>query len=213
MKVSIQKFQELHRISMLNIDELEKSTLLVQAITDKTMNEINDMKMSVFNKKCRDIKKAFDIFAIKMDEKKPKSIVKANGRWYHINYDLTKHPNNSAKYVELATFSQDIISNLHKIMATMCTPMKWTLKGLKIDDKKREHRDIAEDMLELDFNVAYHCGVFFYALLMKSMEDFPNYSQLSQSQRIEVMKVLTNLQNTLAGFITAKWYQNLKISA
>jgi len=211
MKITIQKFQQLYSVARMDIDELEKSSLLVQVLTDKSANEINDMKLSAFNKKCKQVSKAFDIYSKQMDDKKPQSLVKANGRWYHLNYEITKAPNNAGKYVEVATFSNDIVGNLHRIMATMATPMRWSWKGF-VEDKKREHRDIADDMLELEFEVAYHAAVFFYAVFSKSIQNIQSYFLSLTENKTEMEKQLTNLQNLSDGFTTAKWYQNLKVS-
>lgn len=211
MKITIQKFQQLYSVARLDVDELEKSSLLVQVLTDKSSDEINKMKLSAFNKKCKQISKAFDTYSKQMDDKKPQSLVKANGRWYHLNYEITKSPNNAGRYVEVATFSNDIVNNLHKIMATMATPMRWTLKGFVVD-KKREHRDVAEDMLELDFEVAYHAAVFFYAVFSKSIQSILNYSLSMIENKTEMESQLMNLQNLSDGFTTAKWYRNLKVS-
>ena len=140
MKVSIATFQDLYKISMYNTNEIDRASLLVQALTGKSEHEINRMNIKKFNKLCNNINENFELLNKKMNESKPKQIVKANGRYYWLNYDLSKKPNNAAKYVEVATFSDNIIVNLHKIMATMATPLKLSWKGMvKVE---REHEDI-----------------------------------------------------------------------
>ena len=210
MKITIEQFQSIYRVSQMQIDEFEQSTMYVQILTDKSVDEINRMKLSKFNALCRKIKKAFDLFSIEMNNKKPKDLVKANGNWYHLSYDLSKMT--AGKYVEAATFGNDIVGNIHKLMATMATPMKLTWKGLKIDDKKRSHTDIADDMLQLDFETAYHACVFFYVVFNKSIVDSLPYLQSQTDKKNEVAMEVMSLLKNLDGFTTAKWYQNMKTS-
>jgi hypothetical protein len=119
---------------------------------------------------------------------------------------------NAGRYVEIATYSEDIIGNLHKIMATMSTPMKLTWKGLvKIDDDKVIHSDVANDMLKMDFGDAYHSGVFFYAVFTKSIQNLSTYFKSITTEQMQVEQVLKNLQEVSDGYTMARWYQNLKI--
>jgi len=61
-----------------------------------------------------------------------------NGTWYWINYDIAKL--DAGRYVETATFGVDLLDNLHKLMATMVVPMKWTwdeLGNLGVEAKQK----------------------------------------------------------------------------
>ena len=191
----------------MDIDELEKSSLLVQCFTNLSEEKINKMSIKKFNYLCTLIKKQFEVLNNKMYNDKPKNMVFVNGCFYKMNYDMTKKPNNSGTYVELATFSEDIIGNLHKIMASMATPLKLTWKGLK----EKDHERVAEDMLNLDFNVAYHACVFFWAVFTKSIVASQDYlmQQTNQKELLEIE--LMNFKGHLDGFTTAKWLQNLKV--
>jgi len=206
MRMSIKKFQELYKISLMDIDELEKSSLLVQSFTGLSIERINKMSIKRFNKLCEIVNKQFEVLNKNMQNDKPKNLVYVNGCFYKLNYDLRKKPNNSGTYVELATFSEDIVGNLHKIMASMVTPLKLTWKGLK----EKDHERVAEDMLELDFNVAYHCCVFFWAVFTRSIVDSKDYlmQQTNQKELLEIE--LMNFKSHLDGFTTVKWLQNLK---
>jgi hypothetical protein len=209
MKLTIQKFQELYQISTMEIDEIDKSILLVACITNKKKEDIETMNIDKFNMLCKSINEKMNLEGIVNDNAKPKQYVRVKGRWYFLNYEIGKAPMNTGRYVEVATYSDDTIGNLHKIMATMATPLKWSWKGLVIDNKKN-HKQISEDMLQLDFNVAYHAGVFFYALFTKSIKNSITYFT-SISDKAQVQRLMQNLVGVLDGFITAKWYQNLKI--
>jgi predicted translin family RNA/ssDNA-binding protein len=213
LKLTIKKFQELFAISQMETDEITKSSLLVQCLTDKTEAEIDRMKPEQFGKLCKQVNDAFDIVGKKIENSKPTNYVRANGNWYFMNYDIAKPPMNAGRYVEMATFSNDIIGNLHLIMATMANPMEWSLKGLRL--KKYDainHDKVAEDMLHLDFEVAYHSAVFFYAVFSKSIQSFQNYFKSITKNQTELEAAMENFTRISGGYTTAKWYQNLKIS-
>ena len=207
MRMTIKKFQELYKISLMDIDELEKSSLLVQSFTGLSIERINKMNIKRFNKLCEIVNKQFEVLNKNMQNDKPKNMVYVNGCFYKLNYDLRKKPNNSGTYVELATFSEDIVGNLHKIMASMVTPLKLTLKGLK----EKDHERVAQDMLELDFNVAYHACVFFWAVFTRSIVDSKDYLMTQTTQKELLATELMNFKNHLDGFTTVKWLQNLKV--
>jgi hypothetical protein len=211
MKVTISKFQELYKISLMDINEAEKSALLVQEFTGLSDAKVDKMPLKKFNSLCKSINEKFEKYGKELDEKKPQKYVAVKGRLYLLEYDLAKPPMNAGRYVELATYSEDVIGNLHKIMATMCTPLKFTLKGLK--RKEKNHRQLAEDMLDIDFEVAYHACVFFYAVFSKSIQSLTTYFQTIAPQEKKVAQVLMNLAEYTDGFINAKWYKNLKVLA
>jgi hypothetical protein len=192
----------------MEINEAEKSALLVQEFTGLSEEQVNKMPLKKFNKLCAEINTKFEKYGKELDEKKPQKYVAVKGRLYLLEYDLAKPPMNAGRYVELATYSDDIIGNLHKIMATMCTPLKFTYKGLK--RKEKNHRQVADDMLDIDFEIAYQACVFFYAVFSKSIQASVSYFKTIATDTAKVEEVLTNLAEFTDGFITAKWYRNLK---
>lgn len=212
MKLTIEKFQELYQISSMEMDDLDKSILLVQVLTGKSKDEVEALPLAKFNKLCLKITNAFEGLNKKMNADKPKQIVKVNGNWYFLNYEITKKPMTAGRYVETATFSSDIIGNLHKIMATMANPMEWTWKGLRLKKYDAlDHERISNDMLQMDFSVAYHSALFFYALFSKSMKASSTYFQSLSQKKEETKNLMEDLSRVMDGFITANWYKNLKI--
>jgi hypothetical protein len=55
MKVTISKFQELYKISLMDINEAEKSALLVQEFTGLSDAQVDKMPLKKFNKLCKSI--------------------------------------------------------------------------------------------------------------------------------------------------------------
>lgn len=211
MKISIEKFQELYNISQIEGTDIEKSTLLVQCLTGKTEEEVNAMPEKKKKNLVNNINSAFQEFNANTEKSKPKSIIRLNGKWYRLNYDLAKPPMNAGKYVELATFSNDIIANMHRIMATMCTPVRLTINGFKNIDKEVNHSKLSDEMLQFDFTSGYQSCVFFYAVFSKSIQNSPTYFKSISMNPNQMEIILMNLQEVMDGFIMRKWFQNLKI--
>ena len=211
MKMTIEKFQKLYAISQMELDEITRATLLVQSFTGMSEQQIDSLTPAKFNTLCSKIMDSFKTMEKMNELGKPKSYVKANGTWYFLNYDIAKPPMNAGRYVEVATFGKDVIGNLHLIMSTMASPLKLCWKGMKIVENVN-HEKVANDMLKLDFSVAYHSAVFFYAVFSKSIQSLSNYFQSLTENKEQVKEVVANFTKHSDGFITAKWYQNLKIS-
>ncbi len=207
MKITIQKFQELAAMSSLPMDETDRAVKLVQVVTGKTVDEVDAMPMVDFNRLCGKIAKLFDL-----TEGVPVNTIKANGRYYHINHSIDKMP--AGRYVEVATFSSNVIENLHKIMASIVQPKTWYGKILPYDSTK--HEQYADDMLQADFSAAYHSAVFFYVLFKESIKNLQGYFLAAAMEvgktEAEATKTLIDLQSVLDGFILPKWCENLKIS-
>jgi len=193
MKLSIRQFQELFKIVELELPELEMSQLIVKTLTGKSDAEIERMSVKKFNKVCKDAKTAIDAYTDNMKTKKPKKIVYVNGRLYRLHYDMIRM--NAGKYVEAATFSKAPIANLHKLMATMAIPLKWTWKGLKADSVN--HEDIATEMLDMDFESAYAACVFFCEVWQQSIRSMATYG--SNPQEREVLDRLLSLSARYGG--------------
>lgn len=171
MKLSIDKFQKLQSIATLETDELLKATRLVQVFLDKSEEEIDAMPLKKFANLCDKLKTAFDITIDAATMSTPKSIIKANGKVYHLNFDV-KPPFNTGRYIEVLTFSKDDpIMNMHNILASICTPMKWSWRKfnfVKLEYDALKHEEYANDMKQADFKHGYFAMVFFYQVLKHS---------------------------------------------
>ena len=207
MGLTIRQFQQIHQVTETDLTELDKSILIVKIYTGFGDKEIDKMSTMRFNRICYIIKKSLDSYLEGVDKGKPKKFIKVNGTLYRLDYDITRL--SSGKYVEASAFNEDMIGNLHKLLATMAVPMRWTWKGLKAKPyDASEHAKIAENMLDADFSVAYHACVFFWAVLMNSIKSLNISGSLPEIPKLAVLE--KHLLNTLDGSITANWYRNLK---
>jgi hypothetical protein len=212
--MTVTQFQEVYKISNYAINDEDKAVLYVKTLTGYNTEQINAMSLKQFNKICKKVSKAFSIKMQSIENSKPRNFYMANGRLYKFNYNIKRPPFNAGRYIEVATFSSDIIGNLHLILASMATPYKW-LRPTKPD--AWQHELIAEDMRHLDFAAAYHAAVFFYAVFTQSMKTLHRFLVEEMTAKMipeaEANKILQDLHQTLDGFITPKWYRNLKLSA
>lgn len=204
--MTIKQFQELYYVATSTDMDFDKSIKMVGIVTKKTPEQVEAMSMIRFNLLCGRVHNEFKIFEKDLMKGKPRKIVRVGKRFYRINYDVAKCK--ASTYVEVATFSTDIIQNLHKIMASIVTPVrfKW--------GKWVEHEELATDLEKMDFEVAYHAAVFFYTLFHVSMQVIQPYLVTEMTKKgiakEKAMEALTISQSILDGFIMPRWSQTSK---
>lgn len=209
MKLTIDKFQRLQAIASIESDEIEKASRLVQVLLNKSEAEVESMPLRKFGKLCDKLKKAFDLTIDAATMSKPKSVIVANGKVYHLNFDI-KPPFNTGRYIEVLTFSKsDAIMNMHNILASICTPMKWSWRKfnyIKTDYNALKHEEYAEDMKLADFRHGYYAMVFFYSLLINSTADTPDFliqqTDMRRVNKKRVQQLKKALPITGGGFTT-----------
>ena len=209
MKLTIDKFQRLQAIASIESDEIEKASRLVQVLLNKSEAEVESMPLPKFGKLCDKLKKAFDLTIDAATMSKPKSVIVANGKVYHLNFDI-KPPFNTGRYIEVLTFSKsDAIMNMHNILASICTPMRWSWRKfnyVKMEYDALKHEEYAEDMKLADFRHGYYAMVFFYSLLINSTADTPDFLKLQTDMRRVNKKRVQQLKKALpitgGGFTT-----------
>lgn len=203
--MTIKQLQELYFISQGDQLDFDKSIKMVGVLTGKTPEQVELLPMLKFNKLCKKIVDAFAIFGEKLKIGKPNKLIYVKRRFYRLNYDLQK----ASKYVEGVTFAADLIADLHKLMATIAEPVTWYGKGLK-----RSHNEIAKDMEHVNFEIAYHCAVFFcleYQILMQLIRPYLIAEAKAKGvPEIQTAEALNNLQSILDGYTMPNWSQSLK---
>lgn len=207
--MTILQFQQLYFIAQSTDIDFDKSIKMVGVVTGKTPEQVENMNMHKFNWICSGIQKKFDIFSKDLLKSKPKNLVFIKGRFYKLHYRIDRQPINAARYIETITFGTDVVNNLHKIMASIATPVNWRGKPYE-----RLHEDIATDFESMDFEAAYHAAVFFYTLYRASMQIIQPYliKELTAKgvNKTEAEETLNNSLQILDGFIMPKWSLNLK---
>lgn len=213
--MTILQLQQLYFIANSSDDAIDKSIKMVGAITGLTPDKVEKMKMKRFNKLCAKINAQFESIGKKVHSGKPVRVIRIGTRLYQMNYEVSKKPFNAGKYVEGLTFGKDVITNLHKIMATLATPIRFSFRKMKFVPYERTHEEIATDMERANFDAAYHAAVFFYTLYRVSIQiTLPYLVKELESKGVNREKaeqtIMTSLQ-ILDGFTMPKWSQTLKI--
>lgn len=207
--MTIKQFQELYYITQNKEYDIDKSIKMVGVITGQTPEQIEAMPMTKFNNLCKRVQHQFDLFGKNLLKTQPKKLVYVNGRIYRINYEVSKAPINAGKYVEVITFGKDVVQNLHKIMASIVTPINYLGKPYE-----RDHADIAADFESANFEAAYHAAVFFYTHYRVSMQLIQPYlvKELTAKgmNQEKAEATLNSSLNILDGFTMPNWSQNMR---
>lgn len=186
MKLTIDKFQRLHSIATMDMDELDKASSLVQVLLDKPAEYVESLPLKKFAKLCDGLKDAFDLKVESETNKMPRQLIACGSKVYHLNFDI-KNPFNTGRYIEVITFSKDDpIMNMHNILASICTPMKWSwlkFRYVKQEYDVMRHEEYANDMKLADFRHGYHAMVFFYLLSQDSTSNIMDYLEAKMRLR------------------------------
>lgn len=198
MKLTIDKFQRLNAIASLEENELEKAAKMVQILLDKSSEEIDKMPLKKFAKLCDKLQKAFDLKVQVETMKAPKSLIVANGNVYSLNFEIKK-PFNTGRYIEVLTFSKsDPINDMHNILASICTPMKWSwlkMRYVAMPFDVDKHEQYADDMRQAEFRHGYNAMVFFCIFLANLTNNTEAYSDLlmkmmrQNKKRLKMLKL------------------------
>jgi hypothetical protein len=189
-------------------DEIERDSKMIAIINGWTLHQVDNLNIDEYNKQKKRLKFLYDEI-----DGKPVKYITVNSRRYKCIYDVRKI--NGARYIEGKTFSQDLVTNLHKIAASLVHPMKRTLFGWKLDKyDSAKHEDYSNDMLSANFVDVYHSVVFFYHV-------YRNWIEISKGYLMEQMKLrgatnpekaVADLLNIMDGNIAPNLLPTTKIS-
>jgi len=125
----------------------------------------------------------------------------------------------AARYIETKVFSTDLVSNLHKLAASMVVPQKKTWYGRWIDDEYNaaKHSQYADDLQASNFIHIYNSVVFFYQVYRNWIEVSRGYlvkEMMAKGLTTELAQgVVQTLCETLDGSIVPNLLPTMKISA
>lgn len=200
---NITLFQYQRIIDALQVEDItERNSKLIGIVNNWTEYKVDSLSIEDYTNERK------KLWFLNTDiEGKTEKYIYVNGHKYKCIYDIRKL--NSARYIESKVFSQDFISNLHKLAASMVMPMKRTIFGWKVDkyDASR-HEEYAQDMLEVPITHIYHSIVFFYHVYRNLMEVSKDYL-IQQMMKVgknhsEAESEVIDLLKTLDGNIAPK---------
>jgi hypothetical protein len=148
-------------------------------------------------------------------EGKAVKYTEVNGKRYRFVYDIQKMK--AARYIESKVFSTDLISNIHKLAASMVIPQRKNWYGMWVDDKydASKHSEYAEDIQASNFVNVYHSVVFFYQVYRNWIEVSQGYlvkEMMDKGMSTELaLKAVQTLCETLDGSIAPNLLPTKKI--
>jgi len=150
---------------------LDVESKLVGIIYNLTDTQVDSISISQFN----NLRATLDFLDDKI-EGKPVKYTEVNGKRYRFIYDVQQMK--AARYIESKVFSTDLISNLHKLAASMVMPQRKTWYGKWVDDTydAAKHSEYAADIQASNFVHIYHSVVFFYQVYRNWIEVSKGYN-------------------------------------
>ena len=190
---------------------LDVESKLVGIIYNLTDTQVDSLTIQQFN----NLRGTLDFLDHKI-EGKPVKYTQVNGKRYRFVYDVQQMK--AARYIESKVFSTDLISNLHKLAASMVMPQRKTWYGKWVDDKydAAKHSEYAADLQASNFVHIYHSVVFFYQVYRNWIEVTKDYlvtEMTNKGMTKEVAdQVVQTLCETLDGSIAPNLLPTTKIS-
>jgi hypothetical protein len=191
---------------------LDVESKLVGIIYNLTDTQVDSLSVGEFNKL-----KATLTFLDDKIEGKPVKYTEVNGKRYRFVYDIQQIK--AARYIESKVFSTDLVSNLHKLAASMVVPQKKTWYGRWVDEEYNaaKHSQYADDLQASNFIHIYNSVVFFYQVYRNWIEVSRGYlvkEMMAKGLTTELAQgVVQTLCETLDGSIVPNLLPSTKISA
>lgn len=199
MKLTIDKFQKLQDLSTLDDSDQDKAKRILQVLLDKSVEQVDNMPQKKFKKLCESIKGVFELEVEKALASQPERLIKANGRWYRLNFEI-RRPFNTGRYIEVLTFSKgEPVADMHNILASICTPLKWSWKRFRLVNQvydPLEHETYADDFKHADFKHGYHAMVFFCIFLTCLTNNTRGFSEAEMKKKMTTHRKLRLLKKT-----------------
>lgn len=201
--ITVGQFLDLYRLSITSSDDdITKAQRAICILYDKTEKEVDEMMLGEFNKLSADAAR----FLTRDIPGKPVKQIRVGKNRYNIIYNPKKLRHR--QYVEIVSFGDKPIENMHYIMASLVEPVNWL--GMRRRNEASEHERISQDMLNAPVVHVYHSCVFFCNLYVNSMLRIQDYlveqtmKQNPQIKRTEVLRLLKLSTDVMAGFIPQK---------
>jgi len=124
--VTVFQYQQINELyaNSKDLTDLDISVKVASILTNQTENQIDSLPV-------KELAPLLESIAFINEEIKPEAVkvLKINGRRYKCVYDVRNIP--ASRYIESKHFSNDVMGNLHKIMACMVIPQKRGCFGWK----------------------------------------------------------------------------------
>jgi len=206
-ELTIWQYQQIYPIvtkpekDWTNLDVESKLVGIVYNLTD---TQVDSLTIQQFN----NLKATLSFLNDKI-EGKPVKYTQANGKRYRFVYDVQQIK--AARYIESKVFSTDLITNLHKLAASMVVPQKKTWYGKWVDDTydAAKHSEYAADLQASNFVHIYHSVVFFYQVYRNWIEVSKDYLANQMMEKGMDMEMAVKAVQTLCEILDGNIAPNL----
>lgn len=198
--ITVRQYQAVMRLVKADMDALDRLDEIICVLHDMTLTEVGELSGTEYGKYAKSVQFLVD------NENIPGAVRNKVHAGNHL-YNITPLPTslNHRQFIEVQKFSQNIIENLHYLLASICSPIKWGFLPSKNDWRK--HSEYAEDFLDCKLIDVYHAAVFFckvYTASLRSTADYLMRTMEDKGKAAEVWMRLNDTANTMDGLITRK---------
>ena len=201
--MTLGQFQEIYKISRSDIDEEDKMTEMVAAMTGRTPNEVDSLSIPEFNQLAAQVKEAL---SKPLPDAKATPVIIGHG----ITYEPAKL--NRGQYVTLNHFLKgDVLENAHLILASVSYNPKTK------QHEPDRHNEIAEALQSAPLEQVVAACLFFCQVFETSIKGLGSYlgKELTRGMRSHHDRavMLRILMDVLDGYTMQSRSQTLKESA
>lgn len=198
--LTLGQFQEILYLQKSDISEDEKMTEMVAILLRKSVKEVDEMPVLVFNQQAKIIN---EYLRMSLPDDSPKRIINGVG----ITYEPAKL--NRGQYVTVNHFiSKDIIDNAHNILAALSYNPKT---GNHEPDKFSETAALLQDapMRDVVSTCLFFCNL--YAASMKALKNFLAAELIMKKvPKKKAIEAVEGLMTALDGYTTQSRSQTLR---
>jgi hypothetical protein len=185
--ITIEEYQHIYGIIVDEsiIDE-DKNFKLVCILNKLEEDYVNALSVSEY----KELKATINFLYDGKMSGKVEEFLKVGGKEYLVNLDVSAY--HLGRYVDLTTFLSSehaLISNLHNIMASLCTRVKKDFWGRKkpVGKYGNDYEELSNAFLKMNFADCYHTAVFFW----KVIRDLTKATALSSVKEVMKSKSMT----------------------
>lgn len=193
--ITVQQFQDISRLSLeTNLEDFDKVERVICILYDLTEEQVGELTRGEFAQKAREV----DFVMNSPIPGRPRRTIKGGSGRYAIEYNPVKLKHR--QYVEILTFGEKPIENMHLLMASIVQPIRW---GFRHKNSVADHESIATDLLQAPVKDVYHSCVFFcklYNNLIRDIKDSLVAQMMEKMSREKAEELLEISLSVMDGF-------------
>lgn len=185
--ITIEEYQHIYGIivdeSITDEDEKFKLVCILNKLEEDYVNALPVSKY-------KELKRTLNFLYEGKMEGKVEEYIKVGGKEYLLNLDVSRY--HLGRYVDLTTFltgEHALVSNLHNIMASLCTRVKKDFWGRKkpVGKYGDDYEELSKEFLKMNFADCYHTAIFFWNVI----KDLTKVTALSSVKEVMKSKAMT----------------------